>query len=562
MHAVKLSAVFAFLLGGTLTAAEPTPREQVLKLVPPQASVCFVVQNLRSQAQTVAGSEFAQWAATKLGNKLDDNDDTKRLKQIEAFFLPLLGVSLTELRDDIFGDCLAFAYEPGPPGQPNAERGVMLLYARDPAKLQKLIAKLNDFQKASDELKELKQHTHAGRTYIERVRGTGTSEYYWVHEHIFAFALHSESITAIIDRQTKPPVSTVLKDLDDLKLQNAFWACWLNPRKLDAEMKVGVPNTPEAAGLAQMAKLWSAVDQCAFYLSAGEDLELGVSVTYRVEALPKEVRSQFATAPVASPFWNSIPTNAILAIAGDVEATALLDLIGSFLPAGERPKLHKQIEKELGAVVGRDKVPAILAALGPDFALWAIKSGSDGGPLPVVTAAMRVKNQPDASVAAAVLQTIGFYVQLFAFDYNRSHADQMSIDTATVGGLDVRTITNPKFFPQGVAPAFAMKDGFVVFGSNVDALTKFQAPTLAPSTGDVPLVRISGQSLRNHITTHRDGLAKLIASINDQDENAIRKDLDTLGMILEASDRAELLLRGDGRSRTLAVKLKLIKPLK
>ena len=63
---------------GLAAAAEPTPREQVLRLVPPDSALCFVVQNLRDTATTVAVSPFAEWASAMAGVAEDDSSEFKR----------------------------------------------------------------------------------------------------------------------------------------------------------------------------------------------------------------------------------------------------------------------------------------------------------------------------------------------------------------------------------------------------------------------------------------------------------------------------------------------------
>jgi len=378
-------------------------------------------------------------------------------------------------------------------------------------------------------------------------------------------------IKGVIDRITGPPTSAVMKDLDDLKLKGAFLACWLSPRKLDADLAAAPIATPaETAGRAQMAKLWSSVDQCALYLASSEGLELGVSMTYRAEALPPEARSQFATAPVISSLWRAIPDDAIFALAGRIEANALIDLLASFLPLEEKPKLRQQIERELGAVVGKDKLSSVLAGIGPDVGLWAVRSGHNAGSLPLVTAAMQVRREPDLTVPATVRRTLDFYVQSLVVDYNRNHEHSIAYGSevrqtaADLNKIEITILNSPKLFPPGVSPAFALKDNYLVVGSHPKAIEDFPASTEHVHAGDIPILRISGIALRKQIGDHRhrDQLSKFFATLQDRDAAAIGKDLDTLATVLEAIDRAEVVVRGDSRSRTFALKVKFVKPLK
>lgn len=565
MHRLLALLVFA----PALSAAEP--REIVLNLVPPESSVCFVVQNLREQAATVAKSPFAKWAADKLAPVLSDNEDARKLKFFEELITKVIGVSLLDLRDDIFGDCIAFAYQPGPAGQPDAERGVVLLHARDAAKLRTLIESLNDFQKQAGELKALNECKYRERTYWQRDRGQGATEYYLLDGRLFAFAVKEEALKAIIDRQIEPRTSIVLKDLNDLKLQDAFLTCWLSPRKLDADLAApSQASATERAGLAQIARVWGAVDQCALYLKAASDLELGAAVTYRADAMPAEVRTLFASSPSRSPFWDkAFPDDAILALAGTIDADTLIALVASFLPPEQRPMLRKQIEQEVGAVVGKEKVSAVMAALGPQGGLCLLKSGSTGGPLPTLIAAIGVK-ESDPIVARTVFDAVHFYAKALAVDYNRIHDDQITLETGTLelgsAAMTIVTASDPKLFPQGVEPAFGHRDGYFLATSHKAALRDVRLPPNVipdPAPGrDVPVLRISGVACREQIMTHRSTLAEFLTQHQDREAKQIMEDLDSLARYLEAVDVAQLVIAGDGRSRTMALRVKLIKPLK
>ena len=123
-----------------LVAQQPTtPRDDLLRLVSPDTAICLVVQNVRERSKTVAASPLAAWVSEKYRPALGAAPELQKLKDVETLFSTFLGVSLTDLRDDIFGDAIVLTYTPGPVGKPEAEQGCVMLKARDPAKLAKLV---------------------------------------------------------------------------------------------------------------------------------------------------------------------------------------------------------------------------------------------------------------------------------------------------------------------------------------------------------------------------------------------------------------------------------------
>jgi hypothetical protein len=547
------------LLAGPMVAAEPSPREQVLRLVPPGSSVCFVVQNLRSHSEAVAKSPFAEWATEKIAGALEGNDDAKKLKALESFVAAALGVTLKDLRDDILGDCFAFAYEPGPAGQPDLERSTVLLYARDPKKLQKLLDALNKLQKQTGDLTELSEHQHAGVKYIKRHRNAEAGEFYVLHDHLFAYTMDESGLKAAIDRMQKPGDSQVLNDLAAMKLQDAFLACWLAPRKLDADLQAPAnANEAEKASRAAMAKLWSAVDRCALYLQVDGELELGAAVHYRANDVPAEWKAVFDGAPKPSALWSAVPAGAIAALAVDVEALPLLDAIASFLPEMDRPKLRKMVESELAAIVGKPNVAKLLADIGPELGVWIERTPKDGPVLPNCTAAVRVRN----SSGHLLLRAVRFYAQLMIVDYNRRHDDTIALNNTKIDNLEIEYLANDRLFPQGTKPAFALSQSYLVLGSNPETVAAFKAPAGPPMAGDVPILRINAAALRSHLLDHKDGLAAFLETLQDRDESEIAKDIDNLSKVLEAVEKVELVVRGDTGRRVFALKAKLVKALK
>ena len=544
-------------------AANPA-RDELLKLVPPDTAVCLVVQGLRDRAKAIGDSPFSTWVAEKFAPLVNASADIQKIRDTEKILTAILGISTADLRDELLGDAIVLAYQPGPPGKPDAESGSILLKARNPEKLRKLIDKFNAAQKDGGELTEVVERTHRERTYQRRVKSNGKSEYYILEGGLFVFAAQESAITAVIDQQLAPAdnVSRVAKAIADLGVADAFLVCWVNPRRLDAEMLAHAKAAEEPkdrAAREQVRKLWSAVDQFAIYLDVRSDLEIGIAATYRAEAMPPEWKNAFDAAPARSALWQSIPDDALFAIAGHATANQIIGLMLSFSPEADKLSARKEIEKALGAIVGKGKLPAVLSGVGPDIAIWAAKPNK--GFFPAIAMAVQV-DATDPAVPVAVKKAVDFYAQFAQFEYNRKNDDAIEQIDDKTGGWDVKSFANPKRFPPGVEPAYAMKDGYLLFGSSPAVVRSFVAPTKRESaTTDVPLVRVSATAVREYLKSHQTPFVQWLSEVQSRPVDELQKELKSLGDILEAFDRIELVVRGNGQKIRLGLKVKFVQPL-
>jgi hypothetical protein len=553
------------LLAAPAAAQQPSARDELLRLVPNDTAICFVVQGLRERSKTVSASPLAEWVSAKYKPLVGAAPEVQKLKDVEALFTTFLGVSLTDLRDDIFGDAIVLAYQPGPVGRPEAEQGCVMVKARDPAKLAKLVAQLNNVQKSTKELTGVDERVHRGQAFYKRAKADGKDEFYLLKDGLFVFAAQEASIHAVIDQAqaANAEPSAVEKSIRQLGVQDSFLLCWFNPRKLDAEVKAHVATAGSAqdkAARQQFAQVWFALDNLAIYLDAGKDLELGVAAAYRADAMPTELRTMLKPNPTPSSLWQSIPEDALVAVAGRVTGSQLLDVLLAFSPPDERAAARQEVEKAIGAVVGKDKLPPMLKGVGPDWGLW-VAPPKQAGWVPNVTVAARV-NDSDASVPASVLKTLGFYAQLAQVHYNRDHDDQIESKDQPLGNVEMTVFTNPKLFPPGVQPAYGLTDGHLVLGGSPDLVRSFRKPAGEPKpTVEAPVLRVNGLRLHEYLGAHAKDIAGWVADRQDRPFDDVKKEIETVGEFLAVLDRAEVFVRGDGGVARFAVRLKFVKPL-
>src|SRR5262249_41372007 len=103
--------------------------------------------------------------ATPLGKELLAAPELAKLRGVDAEFQKKFQLSLGQLRDDILGDAIVLAYSPGPVDNPERERGLLLLEARNPEQLARLLGQVFAQQKESGEIKELQERQRGPHKY-------------------------------------------------------------------------------------------------------------------------------------------------------------------------------------------------------------------------------------------------------------------------------------------------------------------------------------------------------------------------------------------------------------
>src|SRR4051794_29933701 len=126
----------ALLLLGRSAAG---PRDELLRVAPPDATFVLVVQNPRDHLKTLSESPFVAWfPTTRLGKQLFGSDDFRKGLEGSTEVLRQLDVTPDVLLADVFGDAIIVAITPGE----RDERSVILVRPRKPETLQKVIDRL------------------------------------------------------------------------------------------------------------------------------------------------------------------------------------------------------------------------------------------------------------------------------------------------------------------------------------------------------------------------------------------------------------------------------------
>ncbi len=563
---LRLLAVAVLLtVPGWASAGEAS--DSVLRLIPPESTLCLLVQNAREHGRAIESSPFAAWFPTSaLGKKLIDQKEFEKLRGVEQFLSGLLGVKLDEIRDDIFGDAFAFVYLGGPPGKPDEEAGLILVRPRKPEVLAKLIGKLNELQTQSGELKGLKRRTHRDREYTVREKAGEGTEFYVVLGEVVVYSAQEKAIHAVIERDlSAPPVEKeappIAAGLKRLGVRDKMAVAWLNPRWYDAGFAAqydATPNLLEKAFLTQFRKFWSATDGVAMFLHPAKNLELGVVLGFRNGELPPVLRTFEGKSELA----DAIPPDAMVAVTGRATVPKLLETIGSFLPEDARREMTDRLAKSLGPVFGKDKLPAVIRNIGPDFAVWATPpDNSDKAKpwVPGVTAIVKIRKDAETGtdVPRVVAQSLELGAQLLRVHYNQSHDDQIDFSEETRDGVTVKFLTNAKAFPPGFRPAFAVRGEYLVVATSPELVFRFAPPTSGKPPAEAPLFRVSATHLRVYLLTHTEKALDFLG--NDNGKPA--RDLAQLAEFLEVFDKLELRSATTAGTWRLSIAIDFAKPL-
>ncbi|MCE9567272.1 MAG: hypothetical protein K8U57_35165 [Planctomycetes bacterium] len=570
---IRSLTIFVLLIATTPTFAAP-PRDELLRVAPPDAALLVVVQNAKGHIRSLTESPFVEWfPSTAFGKKLLVSVDLKQFRDVATTILPALGTSPQAVLDDVFGDAVAFAYSPAPEGKPGEERAVILIRPGKPESLVKILEKLNEIQKNNGELKAISRRVHAGAEYFERQKPEGAGEFYCFRNGVFAFSTSESDIKAVLDRdktepKDKPPV--LVARMQKLGVADAAVVVLVNPRPLDAEVKakIAAAKPDEQRLFKRFEQLWTGLEFAAISVSLDKEAELSLSLRFHPEKLPADLKSWLIGPHEYNTAQYLIPEKALAGFAGHAKASELLDLVASLAPMPDgKPGVKEWVGKTFGSIVGQDKLPLVLESLGPNWAAWAVSPTKDGF-LPTVVAAVEVSGDGDkrASAEKTLLQAVEFGFQSVRVAYNTKHADQIELketkDADT--GVVIRSLVNDKGFPAGFRPSFGLTQGYLVLATSPEAIKQFKPPVQDGPLmkGYTLLAKVSGTETRKYLQTHGDKLAKFLAEIGTGDAKTLQGHIEGIVAGLELVDTVDLIHRDIENGMKLSVRVKTTKPLK
>lgn len=506
------------LVGGPMRAAEPPgPADDLVRLVPTDATVVVSVEGLRDHIQTIRGSRLVaglrQLPAVRTWLESDKHQSLKRsLAEVEK----VLHVSLAELRDGLLGDAvvLALRMDSQAPIDPARARGLLLLRARDPALLERLIASLNAAQKQGGELERVGDHMRDGTTYHVREFLASSSrppEWYVSYpDGTFAFSNSEDILQGVIDRKSargtsgpgtgrnlglgdSPRHAAVRRRLGDHSLAQVY----IDPRAVERLLALAPPamRPLDARVMSLLKRHLAAVDYAGAALVWGPE----AIVVHAVETLePSRVdnwlRRWAGDTRICRPELRRVPSSTLALAAAHVDLFALRELVYHVVPEPDHPRL-RNIEVALsGLLLGQQLTSKILPALGPGAVAYLDEPEEPGDargrlfPLVVVVDLRGGRPGPDPGptrrgpadppVPDAVENALRTFLALMALDEKRGHG-RSEIQTTESAGTAVTTLGTPIPF----AYAVDRPGGRLVLGTSAPSVARYLASSADPSAG-------------------------------------------------------------------------------
>jgi hypothetical protein len=547
----RVSILVALAVVAPIQAA--TPRDEVLRLVPEDVNFCLVIQDLRGHSEALLASPFAKKLTdSPFGKRLLSAPEWQKLAEVNDHLRQHLGTSVADLRDDILGDIVVFAYRPGPADMPQDEQGLMVVRARDEKQLADLLERLNKVQLESGDVSKLQELKYKGKTYYHRVEKKGEN-YYYLRGPVLAFATKENILRQVIDLDAAAPVPgdpLVARELRRLGADKDLAALWINPRAFEPELqrKADAARGSDAIVLKSLLAYWKAVDGIVFTAALHkDDVEFGFTLGVNENQLLPGGRRFFAGAVKPSRLWSRFPDHALLAVAGQVDVEGLVAMVSEFLPEEARKGIREAVESGAGAALGKDVVKDVLPNLGPDWGFCILAPPlKDRGWFPHMIGALRVdpgKTKPP--VDQALLNALNSFAVLAVLGYNKDHPDSpLYLKDTEQGSVPIKYFANDKQFPPGLQPAYALKDGYLVLASSPEAIRRFTSDeTAGPMGYEIPLLRLSLRDWRQYLAGYKEALVAYSAERNRISKEEASRRLTNLIEGLEFFDRVELSQR-------------------
>ena len=539
------------LLAMLAMPAVAAPVDELLHAAPPDAAFVLVLRDARGHITDMRKSPFAAtFPDTPLGQRLLESPEVKKLRAAIHFVATQTDTPADSLFDDVLGDGVVFAVRK----DSKQERSILLIRPAKPEVLDRFFEKLNALQVKSGEITAVTSHSHQGKTYTERPKARGRSDYYASRQGTFAFSSSEDEIRDFLDREPADKPSPFAVSLRELQLESAAAVMLIQPRVLDAEIqaKLSTGTPAEQAFLGWFESTWKKLDSVALYLRLTRDAELGIAVRVR------EGESRLAPT-VASELWTSIPEDAFFAMAGRQTLSELVNAIHAMLPANGRQAVRGVVEQTVVPIVGKDKLPMVVDAIGPNWAMWFEPPGGEGF-LPATVFAVEVQ-ATNAAAGRTIERALQYVFQTVRVMHNARGGASLELVDEKDGAAVIHSLVGD-VFPPGVRPSFAMKEGYLLISSDAGAIRRFRKPTVPAATPEVPLARFHATALRAYLNAQGPRLARFVAERSGASAAEMDERIKQMSGLLESLDRVDVIARTTGPTIHVAVRLVPTKPLK
>lgn len=372
--------------------APPRPAEALARLISPDMAVVVTMESLRENTSAFFKSRLADELG-RLPAVRDwlESERYKNLQRARAQIELHLGVNLTQVRDELLGDAviLALRLPPEAPADASLARGILLLKARDPAVLERLILAVNRVQQQGGELARVGKRTRNGTTYHVRefpaASGRPAEWYVAYPDGTFAFSNSEAMIGSVIDRKAAgqgaqadlnagPKGDSGPGEPDRRKAvraklpEQALVRLFVDPRHLE-RLLAGAPPPGERSAarlMAMLTRYLAAVDYAGAALTWNDDsIVINTVETLKPSLLDPWLRRWVSDSRRIDPTLERVPPTALALASAHIHALALLDAISQIVPEDDQVRLTNIETVLTGLLLGQSLRTRILPLVGP-----------------------------------------------------------------------------------------------------------------------------------------------------------------------------------------------------
>jgi hypothetical protein len=369
--ALILTSVGTF---ATKTAAQASgPADDLFRLVPTDSGVTLAVEDLRGHSKEIRDSALFEGL-----NRLEavrswlGSDQSRMVERISKEVQAGFGVSLEVIRDDLLGDAVILALQPGPATKPDLAQGLLLVRPRDHELVSRLLKALNQIQTRSGELDRVESRPRGGLTYMVRhfKAGHRPSEFYiQLHDGTFAWSNSESMIQGVIDRNAAigtglgddPRFRKVRKGLPERALLSLF----VNPRLLERLMTDGSPASKPSEDLMPklLARYLGAVSQLGFAVQWHDGLVIHSHEVLDPEKLEPWLKRWLTRAPSTPTSPAKIPESAVALVSANIDFEAVAEAAHELIPESERASFANLKLAAQGMLLGHDPMTWLIPRL-------------------------------------------------------------------------------------------------------------------------------------------------------------------------------------------------------
>ncbi|WP_165231236.1 hypothetical protein [Aquisphaera insulae] len=591
LAAAFIAGLCLFVFPPTEILAQDVPAargsSKLLELIPPDSGLVLTVDDLRAQWQDLAATKiFDSLSKTQLVQGWLRSDKLQELQAFRGQVEQILQLTLEELRDDILGDALVLSLHLPPEAtDPNLARGLVVLKAKAPEKLSRVIEAMNEGQRNNGEIAAVARRKHGDVEFSVREFPSGSGKldeaYVSWPDGVFALSNSEALIREAIDRKAGKSVGSSSKgdkpaldrfrEVDRRLPDRALVRAFLDARIVERLLR-NAPR-PESPGETALRKFIEAHDAAGATLSVNAR---GLSIRVAESFDAKKLAAIAGRLPGASKpaRIGPLPEGSLAVAAFQVDFAGLYEVFRRALPAAELARVEKIEAVGRGVLLGHDVRTDVLPRIGPQVTLaarepasWDLAGKADPvlagkSPLPL-SVSLELGSREVVDAIDNAIQTALAAVSLEP----RNPGGKPWAAVSEASGIKVRTL-----FPTIPAAYAADRAGLrLVIGSSAEAVERVLAATASAGSATGRFHRLQSAefpsahsfacvdlaAVHAAIAAHGDAISARLATGTHPRQSAAA-DLARIDEILGLLDSASWAARFDADPAALIQELRLV----